>query len=95
MTIVEYTLTDEGRIPDFVTDGGHWWSHDNKTLIAAMSDDNVPDGVETYTLEELQARQRAIQAKYPMRVDDMDNDSDIMTDNQVNTMIEDWVDARS
>ena len=48
----------------------------------------------TYTLAELQARQRAIHAKYPMKVGG-EIDADDMNDDQVNAAIEAWVDARS
>ena len=46
-----------------------------------------------HTLAELQARQRAIHAKYPMQIDSRE-DADDMNDTQVNAAIKAWVDAR-
>ncbi len=103
MTIIEYKLHPIPRggmkIPDFVTDGGHWGNPDDHTLIGTVPDGveyYVPDTVNTYTLAELQARQRAIHAKYPMKVLNYKGDptNDDMTDDQVNAVIKAWVDAR-
>ena len=101
MTIIEYKLHPIPRggmkIPDFVTDGGYWQNPDDFTLIGTVPSGveyYVPDTVTTYTLAELQARQRAIHAKYPMKVGG-EIDADDMNDDQVNAAIEAWVDARS
>ena len=72
MTIIEYKLhiSPQGmKIPDFVTDGGYWGNPDDHTLIGTVPDGveyYVPDTVTTYTLAQLQARQRAIHAIYRM-----------------------------
>lgn len=99
MTIIEYKLHPIPRggmkIPDFVTDGGYWGNPDDHTLIGTVPDGveyYVPDTVTTYTLAELQARQRAIHAKYPMKVGLPDSDD--MTDDEVNAAVKAWVDAR-
>ncbi len=99
MTIIEYKLhpIPQGgmKIPDFVTDGGYWQNPDDFTLIGTVPDGveyYVPDTVTTYTLAELQARQRAIHAKYPMKVGLPDSDD--MTDDEVNAAIKAWWDAR-
>ncbi len=101
MTIIEYKLHPIPRggmkVPDFVTDGGYWHNPDDFTLIGTVPSGveyYIPDSVTTYTLAELQARQRAIHAKYPMKVSP-DPNGDDMTDDQVNAAIEAWVDARS
>ena len=101
MTIIEYKLhpMPQGgmKIPDFVTDGGFWQNPDDFTLIGTVPDGveyYVPDSVVTYTLAELQARQRAIHAKYPMKVSAA-LDADDMNDDQVNAAVKAWVDARS
>jgi hypothetical protein len=101
MTIIEYKLhpIPQGgmKIPDFVTDGGYWVNPDDFTMIGIVPDGveyYVPDTVTTYTLAELQARQRAIHAKYPMKVGP-EPDADDMTDAQVNAAVKAWVDARS
>jgi len=100
MTIIEYKLhpIPQGgmKIPDFVTDGGYWQNPDDFTLIGTVPDGveyYVPDTVTTYTLAELQARQRAIHAKYPMKVGLPDSDD--MTDDEVNAAIKAWWDDRS
>ena len=101
MTIIEYKLHPIARggmkIPEFVTDGGYWPNQDDFTLIGTVPDGveyYVPDTVVTYTLAELQARQRAIHAKYPMKVDG-ELAADDMTDDEVNAVIKAWVDERS
>ena len=101
MTIIEYKLHPISRggmkIPEFVTDGGYWQNPDDFTLIGTVPSGveyYVPDTITTYTLAELQARQRAIHAKYPMKVNG-ERDADDMTDDQVNAMIEAWVDERN
>ena len=96
--IIEYKLhpIPQGgmKIPDFVTDGGHWQNPDDFTLIGTVPDGAeyyVPDTLTILTLEELQARQRAIHAKYPMT---KGTEGDNMTDDEVNAVIKAWVDAR-
>jgi len=99
MTIIEYKLhpSPHGmQVPNFVTDGGYWWNKDDYTLIGTVPDGveyYVPDTVVTLTLAELQARQRAIHAKNPMKKEPEFTDN--MTDDEVDAMIKAWVDARS
>ena len=111
MTIIEYKLhpIPQGgmKIPDFVDDGGYWQNPDDFTLIGTVPDGveyYVPDTVTTYTLAELQARQRAIHAKYPMKKTNYKGQPyneangeplDDMTDDEVNAKVKAWVDARS
>ena len=98
MTIIEYKLhpsSDGMVIPKFVDDGGHWLNQDDYTMIGTVPDGveyYVPDTVVTYTLAELQARQRGIHAKYPMK---KNLDVDDMTDDDVNAAIQAWVVERS
>ena len=109
MVIVEYILDPQDKprsyspktIPSYITDGGYWpnpdeWEKPNgsEKLIGIGEEGSVPDSLTTFTLEELQARQRAIHAKYPMKVDHMP-DADDMNDDQVNAIIKAWVDDRS
>ena len=97
MTIIEYKLHPHNggmKIPDFVTDGGYWSNPDDHTLIGTVPDGveyYVPESVVTYTLAELQARQLAIHAKYPMR--NLEEDR-VLTDEEVNQDVADWVAAR-
>ena len=100
MTIIEYKLHPIPRggmkIPDFVTDGGYWWNPDDFTLIGTVPSGveyYVPDTLTTYTLAELQARQREIHVKYPMQVSGEPDVGD-MTDDEVNAAVKAWVDAR-
>ena len=99
MTIIEYKLhpIPQGgmKVPDFVTDGGYWNNPDDFTLIGTVPDGveyYVPETVTTYTLAELQARQRAIHAIYPMKISP--NDDTEMNDTQVDAAIKAWVDDR-
>ena len=99
MTIIEYKLHpshDGMKVPNFVTDGGYWQNRDDYTLIGTVPDGveyYVPDTVVTLTLAELQARQRAIHAKYPMQKEPEFTEN--MTDDEVDAMVKAWVDARS
>ena len=96
MVIIEYSLNPtRPSIPSYVTDGGHWCIPDGSgKMIGIGLEGSIPDNIETFTLEELQARQRAIHAQYPMRKDPIE-ENDIMTDDEVNAAIKTWVDARS
>ena len=102
MAIVEYILDPQDKprayhpktIPSYITDGGYWINPDGSEKMIGIADDSVPDSLTTFTLEELQVRQRAIHAEYPMQVDPR-LDADDMTDDQVNAAVEAWVDARS
>ena len=102
MTIIEYKLDPQDKprsfhpktIPSYITDGGHWVNPDgSEKMIGIVADENEPEGATTFTLEELQVRQRAIHAKYPMKVGAKPDDDD-MTDDEVNAVVKAWVDAR-
>ena len=116
MIIVEYKLDPQDKprsyhpktIPSFISDGGYFINTDSEMLIGIVeSDDDVPDGIATFTIEELQARQRSIHAIHPFRkVDYKGNDydyktgelNDYMTDDEVNDVItewKDWMDTKS
>ena len=75
MVIVEYILDPQDKprsfhprtVPSYITDGGYWMNPDgSEKMIGVGIEGSIPDSVETFTLEELQARQRAIHAEYPM-----------------------------
>jgi len=99
--IIEYKLNPQDAdesyhprtIPSYITDGGYWHNPDNNKLIGVGLEGSVPDNIETFTLEELQARQRAIHAKYPIKVS-IDKNADNMTNDEVDAIIKAWVDAR-
>jgi hypothetical protein len=100
MAIIEYILDPQDQprsyspktIPSYVTDGGYWMNPDGSEKMIGIGGGNIPSSISTYTLAELQARQRAIHAKYPMIVSPEDHTE--MNDTQVNAAIKAWVDAR-
>lgn len=95
MAVVEYTLVN-GRIPDWITDGGHWGNNDaNMKLIGTGVEGSIPEGTVTYTLEELQTRQLAIHANEPRKKQPVHTDSVTVTEDEVNAEIKEWWDARS
>ena len=106
MAIVEYINDPQDQprsyhpktIPSFITDGGYWMNPDDEKMIG-IGDGEVPDTMVVRTLEELQARQRAIHAKYPMKKYDYSivdvTLRDDMTEDEVNAAVKEWVDARS
>ena len=88
-----YIITVSYRLmfcPPWIKDGGYWNNPDDYTLVGVASDPNeyyIPDTVTKLTLAELQTRQLAIHAKYPMREPLADED---MTNAEVETMIDNW-----
>ena len=104
MRIVEYILDPQDKprsyhpktIPSFITDGGYWFNSDGSEKMIGIGKDEgeIPDTMVALTLEELQARQRAIHAVYPMKIGG-DPNGDDMTVDEVNAAIKEWVDARS
>ena len=102
MTKIEYILDPQDKprsyypktLPSYVTDGGYWMNPDgSEKMIGIGLDGSIPDTITTFTLEELQARQRAIHAQSPMRLS-TDVDAIDMTDDEVNAAVKAWVDAR-
>ena len=100
MVIVEYVYDPVTRErPSWVVDGAHWCNQDDdEKVIGVAEEGTVPDGVTVLTLAELQARQRAIHAKYPMEKNLppmwIDEPRIRFTDDEVNAAIKEWVDAR-
>ena len=96
MIIVEY---DQGSPPPYMTDGGYWTNPDNYKMIGVGIEGSVPDDATTLTLEELQARERAIHAKYPrakiLPLLYSGEPQIILTDDEVNAVIKEWADVRS
>ena len=96
MTIVEYTL-ESNIIPSYIIDGGYWMNPDgSEKMIGIGNENSIPDSLTKFTLEGLQARQRAIHAVYPMEKYNLNMETKIeLTDDEVNTTIKEWVDARN
>ena len=115
MTIIEYVLDQHPsipthkHIPPYVIDGGYFLHPDGSgKRIGIGKEGSIPDSVTTLTLEELQARQRAIHAEHPMMKVSMSDTptattyragvegaSEEMTDDEVDAFVKEWVDARS
>ena len=104
MTIIEYILDPQDKprsyhpksIPSFITEGGVWQNpHGSETMIGIGVEGSIPDGATTFTLAELQARQRAIHAKYPMKKILDGRTRGDMTEDEVNAGIKTWWDERS
>ena len=106
MTIVEYILDPQDKprsyspktIPSYITDGGYWMNPDgSEKMIGVGLEDSIPNDATTFTLAELQARQRAIHVEYPMKKDPNVRDSETrdLTEDEVNATIKDWVDTRN
>jgi hypothetical protein len=99
MTIIEYKLHSSPKgmqIPKFVTDGGHFKNPDDFTLIGTVPDGveyYIPDSVVVLTPAELEERQLAIHAKYPVRIG-RETDEREMTDDEVRALVADWVNTR-
>ena len=103
MRIVEYILDPQDKprsyhpktIPSFITDGGYWFNSDGSEKMIGIGKDEgeIPDTMVALTVEELQARQRAIHAEYPMKVN-YHPDGDDMTVDEVNAAVKAWVDTR-
>jgi len=103
MTIIEYILDPQDKprsyhpktIPSYVTDGGYWLNpNGSEKMIGVGLEGSIPDTIETFTLEELQTRQLAIHAEYPMKKPPP-NARDNMNNDEVNAAIKEWVDDRS
>ena len=93
MKIVEYKLHSSPtgmKCPDFIDDGGYWSNPDDHTMIGIIPSDveyYVPDTIVELTAEELETRQLAIHAKYPMQnMEERD-----MTTAEVKTEISNWI----
>ena len=106
MVIVEYILDPQDKprsyhpktTPSYITDGGYWMNIDEgEKLIGVGLEGSIPDDATTFTLEELQTRQRAIHAKYPMKLWPRisGEPADYMTDDEVNAAVKAWWDERS
>jgi hypothetical protein len=93
MAILEYKLqaSAEGmRCPDWVEDGGHFSNPDDFSMVGWARDSAewyTPDTVVTLTGIQLEDRQVAIHAKYPMK----NEDGVDLTEGEVRTMVQSWV----
>tara|TARA_R100001244_G_C5061668_1_gene108968 strand:+ start:19 stop:342 length:324 start_codon:yes stop_codon:yes gene_type:complete len=107
MVIVEYVNDPQDKprsyhpktIPSFITEGGQWMNPDGSEKMIGVGDGDVPDTMVALNLEELQARQRAIHANYPMKKYDYSivdpSQREDMTDDEVDAAVKEWFDARS
>ena len=103
MAIVEYILDPQDQprsyrpktIPSHITDGGYFMNPDGDKMIGICSEGSIPNGATTFTLTELQSRQRAIHAGYPMKKNSMTDDVQDMTVDEVDALVKAWWDERS
>ncbi len=103
---IEYKLHKypEGmKTPYFVEEGGYFHNKEDHTIIGTVKEGAeyyIPDTLIYLTLEQLQERQLKIHAKEPMGTDNLavcrlnPDEPAIMTDEQVNQAVADWVTAR-
>ena len=102
MQYLEYKL-DMGpggmHAPYWIDDGGYWTNPDNHTFIGATRDNQefkIPDTVTKLTAAELETRQLAIHADYPMKkFTGIDEVGDTMTEAEVRTSVQAWVTIHS
>ena len=102
MVLVEYKLHKVGKnakkAPDFIIDGGHWFSPIDNTMVGLVEaeadrDYYIPDSIVTLSKEEFLARQAAIHAVAPMTsMDDAMNET-TLTDAQVAEQAGSWYDS--
>ena len=74
--------------------GGNWQDPDTYRMIGIQVEGStLPDTATVLTLAELQARQRDIHSRYPMKIYDMPHEEEEreMTDDEVNAVIKAWV----
>jgi len=97
MAILEYKLEASAggmRCPLWVEDGGYFSNPDDFSMIGWARDSAewyTPDTVVKFTPVQLEDRQVAIHAKYPM-VKENDGGSMIeMTETEVRAMVQSWV----
>jgi hypothetical protein len=97
MAILEYKLEASAggmRCPDWVEDGGYFQNPDDFSLIGWSRDDAewyTPDTVVTLTAVQLEDRQVALHAKYPMK-----NEEGVeLTEAEVRAMVQSWVANRA
>jgi hypothetical protein len=94
MKIVEYKLHPSPagmKCPDFIDDGGYWGNPADHTMIGLIPSDveyYVPDSIIELTAVELETRQLAIHAIYPMY--NMEEERN-MTTTEVKTSISGWI----
>ena len=102
--ILEYKLhmTAGGmKAPEWVDDGGYFYDSANKTFVGWSPDEAdreyyIPDTVVTLTASELNTKVLAQHAANPfMRPPDEGSGDDVeMTNDEVSTMVTNWVNAR-
>ena len=88
--------------PVWVTNGGHWHNQDDHTMIGFAPDITeyyIPDSVDFKTEVELKERVVAMHQVSPMRKYDpstpLDEEGEVMTDAEVETMVGEWVIAHN
>jgi len=92
MPILEYKLqasADGMRCPDWIEDGGYFQNPDDFSMVGWARDKAewyTPDTVVTLNTAQLEDRQVAIHAKYPMK----NEDGIALTESEVRAMVQLW-----
>ena len=114
MTVIEYILDPQDKprsfnpktIPSYVSKGGVFLHPDgSERMIGVGVEGSIPDDIKTFTLEELEERQLAIHAQYPMMkyIDENGSNIDIhefkietetLTHDEIKAGVKAWWDAR-
>lgn len=95
MSFLEYKLEASAsgmRCPDWIEDGGYFQNPDDFSMVGWARDNAewyTPDTAVTLTATQLEDRQFAIHAKYPMK----NEDGVDLTETEVRAIVQSWVDA--
>ena len=115
MTVIEYILDPQDKprsfnpksIPSYVSEGGMFVHPDgSERMIGVGVEGSIPDNIKTFTLEELQERQLAIHAQYPMKkytgedgtnidVKGFKIETETLTNDEIKEGVKTWWDARN
>jgi len=97
MAILEYKLEANAggmRCPDWVEDGGYFYNPDDFSMVGWARDSAewyTPDTVVTLTAVQLEDRQVALHAKYPMVKENDDGTRTDLNEAEVRAMVQSWV----
>jgi hypothetical protein len=104
MIVIEYILDPQDKprsfnpktIPSYVKEGGVFLHPDgSERMIGVGVEGSIPDNIKTFTLEELQARELAIHAQYPMKkYDGVNIETETLTHDEIKAGVKVWWDAR-
>jgi hypothetical protein len=104
MQIIEYRkhlINGQIRDPDFITNGGNWYSSSDDTYIAVMADNlpyYLPDTLTILTQAELINRVKQIHLTKPfgkrtgvLGSGGVEHPTDLMSDSDIEDMVTEWL----